>query len=283
MEIIIKRIKELLSRGGLSENGVKVLEFILEKKRLPKFSIKEEKRLYEWCGRMRKRLPMLKTSYRELNSILLDMGWSSFEKRRERRANEFFEFVDKHGRLPKASVKEEYSLYQWCSIVVKNKGVSELYPEVYAKLKEMKWGEKRNLRTEKRVEEFWKFVNTHGRLPGYSKKEERPLYEWCRHVRYRVNNLDEKCPGVYEKIQSLSVKKQSRSGYGNDPDKKYILSMDYIAKNNRIPSRMAQSVEERALGSFCIRVMRNDNNLADRFPKLRDSILMFRNDVQKKV
>ena len=98
-----------------------------------------------------------------------------------------------------------------------------------------------------------------------------------------MNNLDEKCPGVYEKIQSLSVKKQSRSGYGNDPDKKYILSMDYIAKNNRIPSRMAQSGEERALGSFCIRVMRNDNNLADRFPKLRDSILMFRNNIQKKV
>ena len=92
----------------------------------------------------------------------------------------------------------------------------------------------------------------------YSKKEERPLYEWCRHVRYRVNNLVKKCPGVYEKIQSLTVKKQSRSDYGNNPDKKYILSMYYIAKNNRIPSRRAQSVEERALGSFCIRVMRND-------------------------
>ena len=283
MEIIIKRIKELLSKGGLSENGIKVLEFMLEKKRLPKFSIKEEKKLYEWCGRMRKRLPMLKTSYREFNSILLDMGWNSFEKRRKRRANEFFEFVEQHGRLPKPSVKKEKSLYSWCSVVVKNKGVSELYPEVYAKLKEMRWGEKRNFRTEKRAEEFWKFIEENGRLPKYTKREERPLYEWCRHVRYRVNNLDEKCPGVYEKIQSLTVKKQARSVYGNDPDKKYILSMDYIAKNNRIPSSRAQSVEERALGSFCIRVMRNDNNLAERFPKLRDSILMFRNDVQKKV
>ena len=43
MDIVIKRIKELLSRGGLSENGIKVLEFILEKKRLPKLSIKEKK------------------------------------------------------------------------------------------------------------------------------------------------------------------------------------------------------------------------------------------------
>ena len=98
-----------------------------------------------------------------------------------------------------------------------------------------------------------------------------------------MNNLDKKCPGVYEKIQSLAVKKQSRSVYVNDPDKKYVLSMDYIAKNNRIPSSRAQSVEERALGSFCVRVMRNDNNLAERFPKLRDSILMFRDNVQKKV
>ena len=95
-------------------------------------------------------------------------------------------------------------------------------------------------------------------MPKLSIKEGKRLYEWCRHVRYRVNNLDEKCPVEYEKIQSLTVKKQSRSDYGNNPDKKYILSMDYIAKNNRIPSRMAQSVEERALGSFCIRVMRND-------------------------
>ena len=203
MEIIIKRIKELLSRGGLSENGIKVLEFILEKKRLPKFSIKEEKRLYEWCGRMRKRLPMLKTSYRELNSILLDMGWSSFEKRRERRANEFFEFVKKHRRLPKASVKEEYSLYQWCSVVVKNKGVSELYPEVYAKLKEMKWGEKRNLRTEKRVEEFWKFVNTHGRLPKLSVKEERKLNGWCGRVWRNESGLADRFPEVLAKIKEL--------------------------------------------------------------------------------
>ena len=283
MEIITKRIKALLSRGGLSENGIKVLEFMLEKKRLPKSSIKEEKNLYSWCGHIRKRLPMLKTSYRELNSILLDMGWNSFEKRRKIRVDEFWGFVNTHGRLPKSSVKEEKSLYKWCSVVVKNKELSELYPEVYAKLKEMKWGEKRNLRTEKRAEEFWKFVNIHGRLPGYSKNEERPLYKWCSHVRYRVNNLDEKCPGVYEKIQSLTVKKQSRSVYGNDPDKKYVLSMDYIAKNNRIPSIRAQSVEERSLGSFCARVMRNDNNLAERFPKLRDSILMFRDNVQKKV
>ena len=139
MEIIIKRIKELLSRGELSENGIKVLEFMLEKKRLPKSSIKEEKNLYSWCGHMRKRLPMLKTSYRELNSILLDRGWTSFEKRRKRRANEFFEFVEQHGRLPKPSVKEEKTLYQWCWKVRHNKrGIAEKFPEVLAKIKELK-------------------------------------------------------------------------------------------------------------------------------------------------
>lgn len=42
MEIVIKRIKELLSRGGLSENGIKVLEFILEKK-IAKIIYKREK------------------------------------------------------------------------------------------------------------------------------------------------------------------------------------------------------------------------------------------------
>ena len=139
MEIITKRIKALLSRGGLSENGIKVLEFMLEKKRLPKSSIKEEKNLYSWCGHMRKRLPTLKTSYRELNSILLDMGWTSFEKRRKRRVDEFWEFVEKHGRLPKSSVKEEVSLYKWCAKIWRNvRGLAEKYPDVLAKIKELK-------------------------------------------------------------------------------------------------------------------------------------------------
>ena len=208
MEIIIKRIKALLSRGGLSENGIKVLEFMLEKKRLTKSSIKEEKNLYSWCGHMRKRLPMLKTSYRELNSILLDMGWTSFEKRRKRRVDEFWGFVNTHRRLPKSSVKEEKGLYQWCQDVWNDKrGLADRFPEVLAKLKEMRFGENSDIKMEKRVKDFWEFIKTHGRLPKASVKEEKSLYLWCWNMSHNNCGLADRYPDVLAKIKELKGQK----------------------------------------------------------------------------
>ena len=57
----------------------------------------------------------------------------------ENRKTDFFAFVEKHGRLPKSSVKEEVSLYKWCAKIWRNvRGLAEKYPDVYAKMKELK-------------------------------------------------------------------------------------------------------------------------------------------------
>ena len=47
---------------------------------------------------------------------------------------------------------------------------------------------------EKRVEEFWEFINTHGRFPKKSVKMENSLYEWCQGVWRNVRGLADKYP-----------------------------------------------------------------------------------------
>lgn len=283
MEINVKHIEELLSKQELTKNGKRLLEFILKNKRLPKSSVKEESNLYQWCGRLWKNKANFRPVYREICSILESMGWNSFDGRRKKREEEFFAFVEEHERLPESGVKEEHSLYTWCCLVSSKEEMAKNFPSVYAKLKEMRFGEKYDIINEKRVKEFFEFIEKRNRLPLRLNSEERSLYEWCRQVRYNMNNLQYKNPEVYEKIIELTEPKQIRSKYGNDPDLKCRMSMDYILQNNRLPSRRAKSIEERALGNFCIRVLRNNNNLAERFPQLKDKILMFKRDVQNSI
>ena len=55
------------------------------------------------------------------------------------RVKEFFEFVEKNGRLPKYSVKEEKPLYSWYIRYLKNESnLQTRFPEVLAKIKELK-------------------------------------------------------------------------------------------------------------------------------------------------
>ena len=122
--------------------------------------------------------------------------------------NNFFEFVTKYGRLPKLSVKEERKLYQWCSEVWRNQNVlADRFPEVIAKLKELRWGENFDLQTEKAVRKFFEFVNTHGRLPKCRVKEEKRLYFWCRNVWSNRYGLADRYPDVLAKINELKRQK----------------------------------------------------------------------------
>ena len=124
------------------------------------------------------------------------------------RVQEFFEFVNTHGRLPKCRVKEEKSLYEWYVKVWKNKnGLADRFPEVVAKLKEMRYGEGNDLHTEKKVKEFWEFVNKHGRLQKLSVKEEKSLYGWCGRVWRNESGLADRFPEVLAKIKELKGQK----------------------------------------------------------------------------
>ena len=122
--------------------------------------------------------------------------------------NNFFEFVTKYGRLPKLSVEEERKLYQWCQRVWGNQNeLAERFPEVAEKLKEMRFGEGTDVQTEKRIKEFWEFVNTHGRLPKFSVIEEKSLYLWCRRVWSNNRGMADRFPEVYAKIKELKEQK----------------------------------------------------------------------------
>lgn len=80
-------------------------------------------------------------------------------------------------------------------------------PEVYAKLEEMRFGEGKNIQTERKVKKFFDFVNTHGRLPKHSVKEEKSLYVWCGEVWRNNYDLAEKFPEVLAKIDELKGQK----------------------------------------------------------------------------
>ena len=105
-------------------------------------------------------------------------------------------------------VKEESSLYMWCQRVWGNKnGLADRCPEVLAKLKEMRFGERSDVQTEKTVREFWEFVNTYGRLPKCRDKNENSLYIWCWNVSHNKRGLAERLPDVLAKIKELKGQK----------------------------------------------------------------------------
>ena len=184
-------------------------EFINTHGRLPKYRVKEEKSLYEWCFKVWRNESGLADRFPEVLAKLKEMRFGeSSDIKRENMNREFFEFVSTHGRLPKCRVKEEKSLYEWCFKVWRNKyGLADRFPEVVAKLKEMRYGEGNDLHTEKKVKEFWKFVNTHGRLPKLSVKEERKLNGWCGRVWRNDCGLADRYPDVLAKIKELKGQK----------------------------------------------------------------------------
>ena len=184
-------------------------KFIEENGRLPKFSMKEEINLYSWCGRVWRNKYGLADRFPEVYAKLKEMRWGEgSDVQTEMRVEEFFEFVNTNGRLPKYSIQEEMPLYLWCRGVWGNQnGLADRFPEVLAKLKEMRWGEGKDIRTEKTVRKFFEFVNTHGRLPKLSVKEEKRLYFWCRNVWTNKNGVADRYPEVLAKINELKGQK----------------------------------------------------------------------------
>ena len=184
-------------------------EFVNTHGRLPKFYIKEEKSLYNWCAKVWRNEYGLAERLPGVLAKLKEMKWGEgFDIKTGKRVEKFFEFVNTHGRLPMVSVKKERGLYQWCGEVWKNiRGLADRCPEVYAKLKEMRFGDTADMQTEKRVKEFWVFVNTHGRLPKFSVKEEKSLYLWCKRVWSNNRGMADRFPEVYTKIKELKEQK----------------------------------------------------------------------------
>ena len=209
---VYDKLKEL--RWGESVNiqtesiAASFWEFVEKNGRLPKRSVKGERPLYSWCVRIGNNQNGLADRFPDVWNKMRELGWMTKDEKTEARVEEFWEFVGLHGRLPRPTVKEENSLWQWCGCVWHNQfGLADRFPEVYSKLKELRFGDGRNLKTEKRVKEFWEFVGKYGRMPKQLVKEELSLYLWCRGVEKNRDGLADRIPDVFAKIKELKEKK----------------------------------------------------------------------------
>ena len=249
----------------LTEKKVKdFFEFVEKNGRLPRPSVKEEKKLYVWCQGLWKNRWGLADRLPEVLAKLKEMRWG--ERRNlntEKKVKEFFEFVEKYGRLPKYSVKEEQSLYDWCQGVSRNlRGLAERVPKVYAKLKEMRFGNSYDVKAEKRFKEFFDFVNTHGRLPMSGVQEEKTLYAWCGRVWNNKYGMTDRFPEVYAKLKEMRFGEIKNIQTG----KRMNEFWEFVEKNGRRPKQSVK--EENSLYDWCGRVGNNFNGLADRCPEV---------------
>ena len=254
-------------------------EFINAHGRLPKGSDKKERKLYQWGLRVWGNQYELAERFPDVYNKLKEMRFGEWaDVQTEKRVKEFWDFVNTQGKLPNFS-SEEKRLYLWCRNVWKNvRGLADRFPEVLAKLKEMRFGEGTDVHMEKRVEEFWEFVNTQGRFPKKSVKMENSLYEWCQDVWRNVRGLAERFPDVYAKLKE--------TGFGENSDikteRRVKKFFKFVEDNERLPKKMVK--EESSLYMWCQRVWKNQNGLTDRFPdvytKLKEMRFGERSDVQ---
>ena len=255
-------------------------KFVEKNGRLPKYGLKQEFSLYQWCGQLWNNRLGLADRFPDVYTKLKEMRWGeSVNIKTEKRAEEFWNFFNKYNRLPMSNSKEEKNLYSWCGRVWKNNcGLADRYPEVLAKLKEMRFGEVSDVQTEMRVQEFWEFVNAHGRLPKPSVKEEMPLYLWCKRVWEDESNMKQRFPEVLAKL------KEMRWGESVNIKTERIAASfwEFIEKNGRLPKTSVK--EESPLYQWCLRVWRNLRGAADKHPdiynKLKEMGFGEKNDIQ---
>ena len=196
---------------------------------------------------------------------------------------QLLQFVLSNGRLPGYRDKNELKLFFFCSRISRNvRGMREKYPSLYPLMKSLGWLGSAKEKTERKVREFWSFVEENGRLPKYGVREEKSLYEWCAQLATGKKRLAERYPDVYQKITEMRDRMCTRSSLGNSPEKKFFFTMKFIEKNGRLPKERAKDIEERALAGFCHRVIANKNGMGDRFPKLKKEILLHRNSMQER-
>ena len=94
-------------------------EFVNTQGRLPVRSDKDAKTLYQWCLKVVRNKTNLKDRYPDVWEKMKSLSLSEPKSGTSviNRADEFWNFVEKNGRLPKYSIPEEKSLYLWCGKV----------------------------------------------------------------------------------------------------------------------------------------------------------------------
>lgn len=237
-------------------------EFVNTQGRLPVRSDKNAKTLYQWCLKVVRNKTNLKDRYpdvwekmKSLSLLEPKSGTSVIN-----RADEFWDFVKKNGRLPKYSIPEEKSLYLWCGKVFSK--YSDRLPEVCQKMKEIGWGV---ATLNEKMDRLVSFAKENGRLPAHYNTKERVLYTLCKHLAKNKDGLRDKYPDVWEKLAPYV--KPSR---GENEQEALIT---FTRKFNRLPKPSDKGYIN--LYQWCLRLARNEN-MQKMYPKAYKALLQYK-------
>ena len=205
--------------------------FVEKNNRLPNFKEKEESSLYQWCQRVLAAKVYTSDSLSAVLEEIKRLRHNKREKMTEEKIREFWDFVDKNDRLPKKSVKDEQALYDWVYKVKYNvRHLADRFPEVSEKIGSIRERGIAGNGKFPKVQEFWEFVNTHGRLPKKINEGEKQLYYLCVYI--SRNNKRKKLiyPQVWEKMRELGWLSQKEKNVKKEQD-----FCEYVNKHGRIP------------------------------------------------
>lgn len=176
----------------------------------------------------------------------------------EEKVREFWEFVEKNGRLPKWNVNEEKNLYYWCARVIKK----QTYPDVVKKLKDMEWG---NKTLNESMQNLVDFVKENKRLPRWDIKEEKNLYKKYNILKNNKKGERERFMDVWTEISEVGV--IETKGEKNE----HHLGW-FVGKYGRLPEK--KDTEYRNLYQWCLKLAKNAS-MRKKYPDASDILSEF--------
>ena len=246
-----------------TKKNIEILKtFIKENNRLPKWGIKEEKKLWNICQRFKLNSQGLADKYPEIVNLLNQYEWRSPAGKMNLAIESFRIFYKTMGRLPVPGVKEEKTLYQWCKRISDQKDVMRVkYPQLSDILDLLDTRPSKEDVEKGNYKELLDFLVENNRLPSRAFDKNEKLVNLYKRIVSNKNNLKEKYPEVYRKIIEL--------GYISVEDKRNLNIenlVKFIEENGRLPK---ESVEkEKGLYYLCSRLSGNVYGLAEKFPEV---------------
>ena len=183
----------------------------------------ENESLYIWYRKMVRNANNIREKHPQEWQRMLELGAAvnKVKSLYETKSQLFWDFVERKGRLPRLSVKEERSLYWWCArVMTKNEDAN-----VISKMKELGWASNSlNNSMQKLVE----FVKLNKRLPSYDRPSEKTMYNKYLLLKYNKNGARDRFIDVWAKISKYGI----LSTYTDRLQNKLI---SFVLKNKRLP------------------------------------------------
>ena len=254
----IKRLRRSRKDEMTEERVREFWAFVEKNDRLPKKSVKEERVLYEWINKVKANVRHLAERHPDVNEkIDFIRERDCTENVRSHKVQEFWEFVEKYGRLPKKRRMGEARLYGLCVDVSQNLlQMRDTYPQVWEKMRELGWQSKKE-KINQKEQEFCDFVEMHGRIPLRSEAGYRRMKGLYYGLKKNIGNTRSNYPKAWalvkDKVNSIS------------PVRRHLIEDFYkfVEEHGHIPSRK----EERCLYEWCRKMVLNKGGIREKYPE----------------